>query len=38
MTCHDFELLKEFTDEIYYMENGKITDHSIEKKEENEPL
>ena len=38
LTCHDFELLKEFTDEIYYMENGKITDHSIEKKEENEPL
>ena len=37
LTCHDFELLKEFTDEIYYMENGKITDHSIEKKEEKEP-
>ena len=29
LTCHDFELLKEFTDEIYFMENGKIKDHSI---------
>lgn len=34
LTCHDFELLKEFCDEIYYIDNGKITDHSIEKKEE----
>lgn len=28
LTCHDFELLKQFCDEIYYIEVGKIVNHS----------